>query len=335
MAFNTTEPTPCGVLFDLMKRRAGLSHKALAELILSSKPLSDGKSPVNRVTERSWLSQFVVHAPVSSLKPDYFCDWGTAAVRVMDRLRSRPRRKMGGDRVLDLVCGEDGRTMDQALAAVHQNVRLYRNAVERLAEDDASGHTPGERAEVALVLLIAVGCSANVPESIEYARTYAQESLSLRMSTPTSAAVAAARVERVVEAPRPLGLIRVKEGYVAGDPHWIAPDGSGITIGALATGELDISDVEPDVSGEHARIWCDPGASDDGKDRLGDASVAAPAGQGRWLVEDLGSTNGTQIMNGASHVRRRLDAGRVMELHPGDELTLGGTTTFAVIEGAV
>jgi len=49
----------------------------------------------------------------------------------------------------------------------------------------------------------------------------------------------------------------VSEGYLTGDIHWIDPVGEGAVIGAVATGAADISDVEEDVSAEHARVSWD------------------------------------------------------------------------------
>ena len=73
-------PTPCGALFDVMKKHASISYKELAGLILSNRPLSDGRSPISRVGDRTWISRFIVHAPAGSLQERYFCDYGVAAL---------------------------------------------------------------------------------------------------------------------------------------------------------------------------------------------------------------------------------------------------------------
>ena len=64
--------TPCSALFSAMKKQGGISYKELAGLILSGKPLSDGRSPVSRINDRTWVSRFIVHAPVGSLQDRYF-----------------------------------------------------------------------------------------------------------------------------------------------------------------------------------------------------------------------------------------------------------------------
>lgn len=128
-----TELTPCGALFETMKRYGGISHKDLARLLLSGRPLADGKSPLSRCDDRTWVSRFIVHAPVGSLQDRYFCDWGVAALRVSARLRSRDGKGLSAEEALSLVTNQGGALMEQALRECHQDLALYRNVLERLA----------------------------------------------------------------------------------------------------------------------------------------------------------------------------------------------------------
>ena len=68
------ELTPCGAMFDIFKRAAHLSHIELCGLVLSSRPLADGRSPQSRAADRSWVSRFIVRAPVGTLQQRYFAD---------------------------------------------------------------------------------------------------------------------------------------------------------------------------------------------------------------------------------------------------------------------
>lgn len=306
-----SELTPCGAMFEVLKRRGGLSHREVAEVLLSNRPLSDGRSPLSRAGDRSWVSRFIVHAPAGTLQVRYFRDYGLSARRVFDQLRSG-RRRLTNDQVIELALDARDHTMDRALHAQQQPVALYRNALERFA--GFPGSLPGERAEALLVLFVAVGCSGNVGEAVSYATGYAQSVFGLRQKTPASAMVAGSWAKGpLAEVPRPLGLVRVEDGLVASDPYWIDPAGEGAEIGALALGTDDISAVAPDVSGHHARVWHE---------------------DGRWHVRDLGSTNGSELVSGAGGVAVRLAPGEEAEIHPGDELRLGAATTFICIEGA-
>lgn len=308
----TSSLTPCGVMFDILKRRGRIKHNELAELILSGRPLADGRSPLSRAGDRSWVSRFVVHAPVGSLQPRYFANFSTAARRVTNRLRSRRGKALSDEEIIEMVCGEEGRAMDQAFVACHQSANLYRNALERLVA--AEGHTPGERADAVMVLFVAAGCSANARAAVEYTMGCARESYGMHTSTPSAAGEGPAAPASLGLAPavRPIGLMRVEGGYIKGGPHWIDFD-MGIEVGALAMGENDVTDVAADVSGRHARVWRDE--------------------RGRWLVRDLGSKNGTVIVDGATGEEHVVVPDEPAELHPGDELRLGSATIFVVVEG--
>lgn len=307
------DQTPCGVLFDVFKRQGGISHKELASLILSERPLADGRSPVNRASDRTWLSHFVVRAPIGSLQPRYFKDHGLAAQRVLSRLRSRVGFTMTYEKVIDLICGEVGEAMDRALSLCHQDVALYRNALTRFKL--GSGYTTGERAEALMVLFIAVGCSANVPYAVRYITEYVERSFGGRAGTPESSSFdAAAATSNDAPASHTLGLMRIADGYLTGAPHWISAASEGVRIGALACGEDDITDVEADVSAEHALVWWD-------------------AESACWKVRDLESTNGTRIVRASDGACLELAPGEDAELHAGDELRLGASTAFVVLEG--
>ena len=134
-------------------------------------------------------------------------------------------------------------------------------------------------------------------------------------STPRSLSTSSVAGEHEVAPAHPLGLLRVQNSFVVSAPRWIQPSEQGVEIGALATGEGDITDVGDDVSARHAHIWCDA--------------------QNIWHVEDLSSTNGTVVVNGATRVCIQVEPGRSAQLNPGDELKLGESTTYAILFGAL
>ena len=118
-----TELTPCGALFETMKRYGGISHKDLARLVLSGRPLADGKSPLSRCDDRTWVSRFIVHAPVGSLQDRYFCDWGVAALRVSARLRSSDGKGLSAEESLSLVTDQGGALWSRRCASA---IRTWR-----------------------------------------------------------------------------------------------------------------------------------------------------------------------------------------------------------------
>lgn len=320
-----TQETPASALFDIMKRRAGLSNKDLALCVLSSKPLANGVSPSSRASDRTWLSRYVVHAPVETLKAEYFNSYANSAMKIIARIKASKREAMSDAQILQLVAGPDGIEMEQALEACDQDTSLYRNLLLRLQGD--SDYSEAERAEIAMVLLVAAGCTADVREATSLALDFAREihgsTLPTPIVTPSSSAISQV-AGSVGDESRTLGLMRLEDGYVMGSPHWLDKNVAGGTqIGALALGDGAVSKVGGDVSGIHARIWCD----DDG----------------RWLIEGLGSKNGTVLVDGVTHERIVVEPpkdeqatweGEPVELRPGDTIVLGANTEFVIIAGA-
>lgn len=114
------ELTPCGAMFDIFKRAAHLSHIELCGLVLSSRPLADGRSPQSRAADRSWVSRFIVRAPVGTLQQRYFAEYGTSAARIMSQLALRQRNPMDSTAVINMVCGPAGEPMVRALEECHR-----------------------------------------------------------------------------------------------------------------------------------------------------------------------------------------------------------------------
>ncbi len=309
-----TELTPCGVLFETMKRYGGISHKDLARLVLSGRPLADGKSPLSRCDDRTWVSRFIVHAPVGSLQDRYFCDFGAAALRICARLGARDGKNLSGAGILSLVVDQGGPLMSAALQACHQDTALYDNVMARIAAGD--GYTDEERGELAMVMFVAVACSGNVKRASAYLLDYVKSVHGGRLVTVPASMVDGGGAPESVDLraqAQALGLLRVVDGLVTGSLHWVQPTAEGIEIGALALGPDDITDVGAGVSGHHARVFCND--------------------EGCWCAEDLGSREGTLLVSGADRSEAPVAPGEPAPVHAGDELVLAGNTRFVLIEG--
>lgn len=321
------EKTPCAALFDMMKRHGGISYKELASLILSGKPLFDGVSPASRIEDRSWLSRFVVHAPVGSIQASYFADFPSSALRVTTRLMAKKRNPLTSRQILDMVAGAPGEEMVASLRACHQDVGLYQNILKRLSRE--TGFTVSERAEMAVLLLITAGCTANVRQAasqvVDFAKSVYGTGMATPLITPRLSVEPSAAEEAAKDEPT-LALMRIVDGYLSGNPHWLDP--SGVTeVGSLVLDDGSINDVEPDVSGRHLAIWRDEG--------------------GEWRARGLGSKHGSVLVSGADHSETVIEPPRLQPgkpegeggdvegvgLHPGDELLLASCTRFVVLEG--
>ncbi|WP_211095122.1 FHA domain-containing protein [Adlercreutzia caecimuris] len=306
--------TPAAALFELMKRRCGISHKELASIVLSGRPLADGRSPASRVSDRTWVSRFVVHARPDTLQEGIFADFSVSALRLIARMKSQRKGPVSGEEIVSFVRDEGLRALEGPLAACAQPVQPLRAVMDRI--DAERSLTADERAEEAMVLLASAACTAESAQALEEVRAFTQAvhvgGLATPPAVPVSDGVAVDGMAAVSEKPW-LGLLRMEEGRVAGSAHWVAPEGAGAYIGSLAAGDGDVSAVSADVSGCHARVWRDEA--------------------GAWRVEDLGSRNGTAVTSTASGERGAVEPGGApCELHPGDLLHVA-STTFAILEG--
>lgn len=317
--------TPASVLFDLMKRHYGISHKELASIILSGRPLSDGRSPASRVSDRTWVSRFVVHARPEELRPELFGDFSVGALRIIARMKSQRKGAFSGDQILAFVCGKGARAMEEALSECGQPIGPYRALLDRVSSDGSL--TVDERAEAAMMLMVSAACTADVARAVDETRAFAYSVHGNSLATPSSEALAArdasstgggAGCERVGAGEEEavvtwLGLLRLEAGLVVGGTHWVAPSEEGMVVGSLAAGEGDLCARAADVSGRHARIWRDE--------------------SGIWKAEDLGSRNGTMLTCGLTGERVEVRAGFPVEVHPGDQLHVGAVATFVLVEG--
>ena len=159
------------------------------------------------------------------------------------------------------------------------------------------------------------GTSSSSGAAVDYVLAREARLAGPRAYTPASSALAdpvPGEKDLPQERPVPsLGLLRVADGYVTGSIWWVDPAGEGCVVGSLATGVDGLTDVQADVSSRHLRVW-----------REGDA----------WWAMDLGSTNGSWLTP-AGGERVRLEPGVRREVGPADELALGATTAFVLVEG--
>ena len=147
--------TPCEVLFSMLKSECGMTFYDTACVVLSSRPAYDGRSAVQRASEKTWLLRYIVHAEPGYINPELFARPEASAPRLVSRMkgkRSYGRPPLGNDDILRLAAGEYGRAMVRSLSTYGSNAPLLANALARVAAD---GVTPeGQRAEQAMALLV-------------------------------------------------------------------------------------------------------------------------------------------------------------------------------------
>lgn len=317
----TERPTPCVVMFEALKDFGGLSYKDLAGIILSDRPVYEGKSPRSRIDDKTWVSRYLVHAPVGSLPESCFADFGTSARAVAARLKSSGGAGKGNAEIAAFLCGKAGEGMRRALDECGRDGAIYLNVQRRISSmSDAS---PADVVDLLLLHFLAAGCLNDARKAADSTLGYAQSVLGVGFKTmlPTVVDRQDDRGDQGNEEVY-LCLFRIKDGRIKGAPYYLNPGEEGTEIGSLSTARYSINDVEDTVSSRHARIW---------RER-----------DGRWFIEGLGSKNGTVVVSGADRREvlveppRSERAGFVscpVEISPSDELVLGRDTVFMVMEG--
>jgi len=315
------KPTPLNVMFEAFKTFGPLSYKKLATIILSDRPIFEGRSPRSRVSDRTWVSRYLVNAPIGIVYDSFFDDFEYSAHSVVATLKSRHELNHTADQIFKFF-GEGAalKAMKQALDAYDLNSSIYQNVLDRIMQ------LKEERESVALLLLmmqfLATGCLNNARKAADYTLNYAKNTLDGGFNT-TLMIGDSRRTDKSKDEVN-LCLIRMRNGRLSGKPFRLNTSEEGTEIGLLSTKEHSLSDVEDTVSGRHLRVYCDS--------------------EGQWFAEGLNSKNGSVLIRGDSNkelliepprAQRKDFIARSVEIHPGDKLVLARDTVFMVLESVV
>lgn len=316
--------TPSSVMYADLKAFGHIKNADLASILMRPDARLGGDVIANRIQVRSFLSREIVRAEPGALPAGCFADLASSSLTVYARLRSGASGRAGlsPDEIRSHYLGPAASAMREALAACGLDDRLYANALGAFR----SARVPDGRDKGALYLMlfIAAGCSGNVPAAVGVVERFAAGKLAASLRTVETGFEPGAEVlggGGAGEAEgRVLALMRVVDGVPSAVVHRLSTAPEGSVIGILATGERDVTDVAPDVSRRHLRIWREGGT---------------------WLAQGLGSTNGTAIISGATGAltvieppRAQRVAGAVyppVPLADNDVLCLGATTRFLVM----
>ena len=288
--------TPLEVMFSLFKTSFALSHRALAELLLSDRPLTNGRPTAQMAQDTSWLSRTIVHSQPGSLEDHYFADWSCASDRILHKLREKGYSNAD---IYAAIASATG-AIAQTLNAYGRNGLLYRNAASRLVgcqsdEDD--------RALISIALVVSTACWCDPARSITYIIDHIKCAGNVGSFTPPSSVSSSPCDLKQTGTTYALGLIRIDNELVVGGPYVVEPSAIGSVIGALALEDRAVTDVGPDAFTE----------------------------SNAWYAQDLGSTNGTYLVEASNGKKLDISSGVPAQLHPGDTLCLGLSTTFAVV----
>lgn len=311
--------TPSSFLYDDLRRNAGLSNRDAAHIMLSAKPLYAGRSPRDRINERTFLSREVVHANPDNVNPSVFGDFSQSAQTITGRLVNA----LGGGegayaQVVARYSGETAQQMAAILNAYGRDGRIYTNTVMRVRS--AQLRRENDRAVLLVMAFVAVGCLADPRAAASVVEQFTRRQLATDLVTMETSSGQRGRAPKAgAAAPDALGLVRVVDGAVKPPIHALSTDPQGTVIGSLPIEGSCITDVEVDVSRQHLVVWYQNGA---------------------WWCQGLGSTNGTYLISGSTKEVTPVELPRSargttkpspVRLQAGDTLCLGINTRFLVM----
>ena len=285
---------------------------------------------LDRIESRSQLSRYIVHVAPGEMSEYFFKDFTRSSGSILSLIAKRQTK---GDvarvapMLVERYSGPSADAMRQALEAYGADGAVYRNALAHIETLDLK--SPTQRALLYLMLFIVAGCTGDPHRAAQvvedFAANYAgaafqtvEASVMLEAQSGEGDAGAVAETEVDVR----LGLMRIVGGKLKGGSsiYQLNTGAEGTVIGSLASGPGAITDVDADVSREHARIY-----------REG----------GHWYIVGLKSTNGTTVISGADKTVRTVEPPRAerersytpepMEILPSDTICLGASTRFIVM----
>ena len=324
------EVTPRRVMFEDLRRFAGLDYHDACCLLLSTRPVAGGLSPRDslEVMHRSNIMRNYVDVAPQKTNPSHFGDLANASLNVMSRLVARQGAGAASRAMIaEHYRGAAAGAMATALDAWGLSGQAYLNAVECI--DMAVLPASKDRVSLYVMLFVVAGCLQDPTRAAQTVEDFLERRMGGHFSS-TKLRLDGGGEER---APMPaaddaaettLGLI-LREGNVVRLPAYeLSRDPEGTVIGYLPVGTNVIGAPDGSVSARHLRIWCS---------------------EGHWYAQGLGSTAGTTLKRGVDGQTVVVEPPRAeaesgceyppVEIHVGDELCLGGKVTYIVAQGRI
>ena len=313
--------TPSSFMYEELKQWTGLSNRAIAKILLTSRPMYGGLSPRDRVDSRPYLSREIVHLHPDNVNPVIFADFHQSS----QTIKSRMMRKLGNGpdasrTIMDHFSEDAAQRMASLLSAYGRDGRIYLNAVTRVTTTDFARE--GDRSLLVVMAFITAGCLADPNSAAGQVEQFICQNLGksgLVTMEPDSGTAQVKTPMQATDQTEMLGLVRVVDGGIK-PPIFPLSDGpQGTVIGSIPTGTSCITDVEVDVSRQHLVVWHQ---------------------EGRWWCQGLESTNGTTLISGSTKELVTVELPRSLrhgakptpvEIRAGDTICLGLSTRFLLM----
>ena len=296
-------------------KRFGISNREVAALLLNTRLTFDGHMVQTRIDDSSQLSRRIVRTQPGELSIGLFNNFSLTCPRLANSLiEKRAMKQCDGDMersALELaneLAGPCADAMASSLAAHGIDEFMYRNMVTYINHVELNDEAG--RAVLHVMLFTVTGCTGNPNTASLLTVDYATQFLGADYQTAPTV-IGNVPMAAKIKHETGLGLVRMIDNRIKAGTRTHVLNPAGTEIGLFPQSRHTVADVGEDVSRRHAYLWCE---------------------DERWLVKDLGSTNGTRVIIGSSGEEIVLEAnGGPRELHPTDVLCLGASTRFLVM----
>lgn len=312
--------TPSSFVYDDLRSFGGLSNRDAALILLSERPIYGGRSPRDRVGERTFLSREVVHQAPENANPVIYDNFAKSAPAIVSSMARRMGGRAAYAQIAEHYAGDVATELASILDRFRLDGRIYLNTVRRMGSVQISLEV--DRATLFVMAFLSAGCLSDPRTAASSVEKYLQSRYNSKLVTIEAEMGSAGPVSvQASQGVDQLGIVRVVDDAVKPPIYALSSGSKGTVVGSIPTEGSCVTDVEVDVSRQHLTIW----HQDD-----------------RWWCRGLDSTNGTQLISGATkelvivELPRSLrkgpqDKSQPVEINPGDILCLGLSTRFLVL----
>ena len=318
------ENSPSAVMYAELKD-LGIKKSDAAALLLDTKRSFGGGLLGDRVESPSQLTRYIVQTAPGEMGRPLFQNFGQSAQTILGRMAAKLRKSgmtaAGANAAIaQRFSGQSAEAMQRALDEYGIESSVYRNALSHI--DNLELESSTDRTLLYVMLFLITGCLGDPAEAAQEVERFAANRVGAAFRTTEAEWEDEKDAALPDNEPEPLlGLMRIVDGKLKGGSfHRLSTNPHGTEIGTLAAGEDTITDVDPDVSRHHARIYRE---------------------SGHWYIIGLKSTNGTTIISGGDKLERTVEAPKKdrprdyspepAEILPSDTICLGASTRFLVM----
>ena len=318
------EHSPSSVMYADFKD-FGLKNNEVALALLDNDRSFGGVAMHERIASRTQMSRTIVHVAPGGVDGYLFNDFAQSSQTILSRLVSLLRKDGAADPMAALAehfSGPAALEMQSALREYGIDDSLYRNLTGHIGQ--LANLSEADRTLLYVMQFVVVGCTGDPRQAADVVDAYSKNRIGAAFRTTVSVAddFQDSDDEGFGDDGARLGLMRIVGGKLKGADgfYHISPTEQGTVIGTLASEPGSITDVDADVSRQHARIF-----------RKGN----------HYYIVGLKSTNGTTVIAGddkMEHVveppkreRPRDYVPTPYEIFPTDTICLGASTRFMVM----